>query len=148
MQEQLLAPTIPEAGRLAQQIVSALEGRLSGPECYSRQELEQVSELESRIFPACFCLDKQHSDRFRALCSLSQAGLKQTKSISSHRRLIGPLIVTGKRALWKLVRPQLDEAFRGFEAFSSWMVYSHAQQLVQLKELETKLLSSSDPKLS
>jgi hypothetical protein len=106
-------------------------------------ELEDISKLEHRLFPVDFELDKQQTEDLRALCSLSQTGLRQNLKITSHRPLIGPLIVFGKRILWRIVQVLLKETFAGTQEFNARLVKSHAKALLRIDRLEKLKLSNA-----
>ena len=83
-------------------------------------------------------LDKQTSERFRALASFSQLELKPAREIKSHRKIIGPIIVALKRMSWPLIKIHLKDSFESLEQFSAWSLDTIAKQQVELENLKRR----------
>ncbi len=136
----------PESLSLERHALEALSSRLKTSPSYSQEEILRVSELSKRLFYDGFYLGEDHTNRLRALCSLSQSSLKPANEISSHRKLIGPIIVFIKRLTWPLLSVHLKDVFVGIQEFQSLAVESLAEQIVateELKQLSAKSIGKS-----
>jgi hypothetical protein len=120
-------------------LASSLQKRLDGNRHYTKEEIQRISLLERKLVPAEFPLASQTSENLRALALLSRCRLENASQISSHRAVIGRVIVAFKRLLWRFIYPPLEKAFDAQQEFSSWMVYSHAELLTKVNELELEL---------
>lgn len=117
----------------------ALENRLSHSENYSQQEIDDVAQLNRKLFPKNFELDLKTYEHIARLCRFAHSGPPKFYEIRSHRKYIGPVIVAAKRIVWKIMQAQLKDSYAGFREFSSWMVYSHVAQLVEIRSLKEQL---------
>ena len=131
-----------EHTEILEKISENLNARLTDATSYTVEEIERVSRLDRRLFPAKFRLTSADSERIRALCALSKTEIDPLRGITSHRPLIGPLIVGAKRLLWRSFKPLLDQTFDGIQEYNSWQIYSQAAQLRRIKELEDRLDTS------
>ena len=125
----------PELHSLERHVFEALSSRLKTSPSYSDEEIVRVSGLSKRLFHDGFCLNEDQTNRVRALCSLSQSTLKPANEISSHRKLIGPLIVFIKRLTWPLISVHLRDVFVGIQEFQSLAVETLAEQILATEEL-------------
>ena len=116
-----------------------LQARLNNYTIYTKEEIQEIESNSTALFPKDFVVDEQLTNEMRALCMLSQAKLKPARQITSHRKFLGPLIVALKRITFPFIRVHLEDTYKGIEQFNSWMVKSHAQQVLRIKELETAL---------
>ncbi len=64
---------------------------------------------------------------------------RPTVAISSHRRLIGPLIVFGKKLLLKVLRPYTNSLFVRQNRFNEQLVAFHLATFIRLRRLDEKL---------
>lgn len=137
---QLVSPNTPDALKLSDAAKAALEERLGRDfRRYSQAEIDRVSTLDFRLFPKNFVLEEESTKQLRALAALSQCELKDPREISSHRPVIGPVIVATKRLLWRIMRVFLRDSFAGIQEFNSWMLHSHAKLLLRVDSLEKEL---------
>ncbi len=113
-----------------------LQQRLETSESYNQKEIDSVSNFQHRLVPAGLLLEEKSLEELRALASLSRIRLKPPSQISSHRPVIGKLIVAVKKATWPLVNFHLKDTIEAMEEFSGRMVASHSKALSRIKELE------------
>jgi hypothetical protein len=64
---------------------------------------------------------------------------RPTVAISSHRRLIGPFIVFGKKLLLKVLRPYTNSLFVRQNRFNEQLVAFHLATFIRLRRLDEKL---------
>lgn len=139
----ILVENNAEFGQLNVELETSLSQRLHGNAQYSEEEIERVSTLSSRLFPANFEISTKDSEQMRALCMLSKAELHSASKISSHRPLLGRLIVPVKRFFWNILSAQLRDSFAGVQEFQMWAVVNQAKLLTRINELEKNTTSSS-----
>ena len=136
----LLATNIPESHQLVDRAKNQLAERLSTSKNYSSEEVKKVTELSPRLFPKGYDLSESETEQLRALCMLSKCALQDSSKITSHRKFLGPLIVAGKRLVWRILSHQLNETFDGLKEFHSWSVYNQARLMGRISELESRSL--------
>jgi hypothetical protein len=112
----------PDAKLLEGRVSDALQLRLKQRSDLNEEEIRNVSELKARLLPEGYELDLPTTERLRLLCRLSQAELRPAASITSHRKLVGPLIVRAKRLLWPLLRAPFKDSFAALDEFNSQVV--------------------------
>jgi len=103
------------------------------------QEVKNVCNTESRLFPYPLVLDLETTELFRSMCTMSHSLIKVDNISNSHRPVIGKMIVATKKVLWKLVKPQINDSLLSIQHCFSNLVVSHAR-------LTTKLLETTIPK--
>ena len=116
-----------------------LEMRLQSRSDLTASEIEKVAELDKSLFPGEFEISEEARESLRVLCSYSRCELRSGRDIRSHRRFVGPVIVFLKRLSWPLIRFHLKDTFESMQLFHSWVVYSHARQVVELEQLKHRL---------
>jgi len=126
---------------LEKKLQARLEQRLEESINYNRQEIEDVSGYKHRLITQGTLLEEKQLEDLRALSSLSRIRLKRPSEISSHRPLVGKLIVAVKKASWPLISFHIKDTIEAMEEFSSRMVASHAKALSRVKELENSKLN-------
>ena len=104
-----------ESDLLAQ--IAALETAGSIP----RQERERVSNLSLGITDGAFVTSSQRLELLRNLCQLYSAGIRAEK-FTSHRPVIGPLIVQVKKRLYPIVSALLGPSFRFQRDFNAGVI--------------------------
>lgn len=115
--------------KLTERIETALSKRLSASANYTAIEQNKINELNHRLVPESDVeIDEKTGERLRALAKLSQTELKPPRAISSHRPLLGPIIVKAKRALWPLLNALLKDTFRAQKEFNELLLeeYLHS----------------------
>jgi hypothetical protein len=127
----------PEA--LEQDIAARLARRLEEAPCYNADEISKVSSLSTRLFPPGIKLDDALGEDFRLLVRFSTAELRAPSQITSHRPLIGPVIVAVKRLFWPLVRALLKDTFVQIEEYHSRMLQLCAMLIVKNSVLQDEL---------
>ncbi len=132
----LLGTGDPLVERLNERLELLRSERKENRPTLSETEIDDIRNLDHRLFPRDFELGKKDTEELRAICSLSQTGLRQVRKISSHRPLIGPAIVFAKRILWRIVQVLLKETFDGTQEFNARLVKSHARALLSIHRLE------------
>lgn len=123
-----------------------LNERLSTSEHYQAEEVLEIQKLSRKLFPLGYELDQQDTDAFRALCRLSQIDLRPVAAITSHRRIIGPVIVAMKKISRPFVLLIMRNILEGIQEFASWVVFLLAQHHVLLKRSasEQRAVSMND----
>jgi len=129
----------PGVESLNVRVKNNLDVRLAGQSDLTAKEIEQVAELDKSLFPKEFEISEDSRETLRVLCSYSRCELRSGREIRSHRRFLGPLIVFLKRLSWPLIRFHLKDTFESMQLFHSWVVYSHARQVVELEELRRRV---------
>jgi hypothetical protein len=125
-----------QSSELNQRINSALAERLSGNDAYNKEEITKVSNLKSKLMPEGFVLSTEQTENLRALCKLSKVELKPAREITSHRKIIGPVIVFLKKLTWPLMQIHLKDTFNELSDFCSWTVKTIAKQTIEIEELK------------
>jgi hypothetical protein len=100
-------------------------------------ELASVQQKTSKLFSSIHPIDKETTELFRAMCILSQCG-SRTKPITSHRPIIGKLIVCFKKITWRIIEPQLKHILDGVSDCFSCLILSHAKLIQRINQLETE----------
>ena len=128
---------------------SELSGRSSeGMNCriqghrgnYTEKEIERVSKLSRRLFSVNSEIDAETLEPIRAAAALSNCELKPNPDFSSHRPVIGKVIVLIKKLTWPLIRFHLHRQFDALSEYNRWMLFS------QVKLFEKCSSSKTTPK--
>ena len=85
------------------------------------QERERVSRLSLGISNGAFVTSPKRLELLRNLCQLYSAGIRAEK-FTSHRPVIGPLIVFVKRRLYPIVSALLGPSFRFQRDFNAGVI--------------------------
>ncbi len=109
-------------------------GKLDLDQLTLNGELNSVMSLNRRLFTKE--IDKDTTELFRAMCILSQCSTKLNSNVSSHRPIIGKVIVFIKKLIWKMVSPQIETTFASIQDCFSYIIISHAKALSELKDLK------------
>ena len=104
----------------------ALQARLTGQQDLTHEEIEVIKVRETRIFPKDYELSLEQTESFRVLCKFSKFDLTP-RHISSHRKYVGPLIVSGKRVFYRLIALLLRDVLAGQEVFNKETVKALAR---------------------
>ncbi len=123
--------------QLESRVNTALEERLVRDSHYTEKEIKKVSTLSKKLFPEGKEVDFQTCEDLRALAKLSQFELKPARSITSHRKFIGPLIVFLKRLTWPLVKIHLKESYAGQQEFNCRVVEAVSRLKNEDKQLRS-----------
>jgi hypothetical protein len=130
---------LANASGLENKLKERLERRLSKSSDYSAKEIQEIDELNPYLFPANFRLEKADAAAIRSICTLSQTELKPARSITSHRKLIGPIIVAIKKATWPMIKFHLTDSFKGIGQFNSWAVHTICKLLSDQRQLQKRI---------
>lgn len=85
---------------------------------YTRDEVAYVSKVQLSAVPARLSISDERLEKLRRLCQTWEADLTW-QPITSHRRVIGPLIVAGKRAIFPVLRVLLKDYIRRQREFNA-----------------------------
>ncbi len=84
-------------------------------------EPARVGGVSTAIATGNFSVTPERLELLRSLCHLYSAGIRAEK-ISSHRRIIGPVIVFVKKALFRVVSGLLGPSFRYQRDFNAGVI--------------------------
>ena len=139
MADSLLIKNLPIAKQIEATAHKNLEMRIKNSVNYSNQEIKDIEEKSTSLFPKDFSIPKDICNRLRALCSLSQTNIKDCETVKSHRKYVGPIIVFVKKLVLKLLQAQLHNTFKGIEQFNAWSTEAYAKEAYARHQLEKKL---------
>ena len=126
----MISPSdIADKFSLSTRVEENLADRIRQASDYDQKEIKRVSSYNHRVLPEDFTLEFETGEKLRALAAFSQCELKPAREISSHRKIIGPIIVWLKRLTWPFVKVHLDQTFRAQQEFNSLMVECLADQI-------------------
>lgn len=124
---------------LNKRLKSNLSTRLVHTSEYSEKEIEAIERVSSKFFSSDYVLDEDTSSLFRHLTMFSQQSLDLSINITSHRPIIGPIIVRLKKMFWPLIYHMLKKRFETLEEFSSGVVTILALQSSKIHTLQKKI---------
>lgn len=129
-----------ECDRLSAQIDQTLEARLlrSGGS-YNKVEIHDITHKKTTLVCASTTLTLESSERLRALSKLAQFQLRPASQITSHRKLLGPLIVFLKKLTWPVIQIHLKETFAGLQELAAWSVVTMAKQENEIAQLKAEV---------
>lgn len=111
-----------EEFQLDLRIQNALAQRLAGNPDYTIAEIEHVGRLSKKLFPEGLDTDEKTNERLRALATTSMFEIRPARTITSHRKFLGPLIVLMKKISYPFIKIHLQESFAGQQEFNSLML--------------------------
>lgn len=120
---------------LEKEIEAGLSRRLASHESFSRKEIEDVRSRKFRLLPPGWAITEKEEQALRALALHYRVGLRPPHAIRSHRKLVGPIIVAGKKLLFRVLDAFLRDAFQQVEDFQRIAIRSQAHQMVEIKRL-------------
>jgi hypothetical protein len=106
------------------QLVSSLAARtvsLVSGGCMPPNEPERVAQLSTTISKGAFVVSPERLELLRGLCHLYSAGIRAEK-ITSHRRVVGPVIVFVKKALFRVLSALLGPSFQFQRDFNAGVI--------------------------
>jgi hypothetical protein len=109
------------APQLEQQVAEQVGARIAAKK-YSLNDCKVIAQLNLNPVRHSLALSKERLERLRQLCQLFDVQLKPSAQISSHRPIIGPMIVAAKRALYPLLSVFLRDTLRQQRAFNAMTV--------------------------
>lgn len=139
MADSLIRNNHANAKLLEHTVQDNLKLRLKNSPYYYHQEINDIEEKSTSLFPKDFSIPQDICNRLRALCSLSQTNIKNCQTVKSHRKYLGPLIVFLKKLVLKLLQAQLNDTFKGIEQFNAWSTEAYAKEAYKRYQLENKL---------
>jgi len=135
--EPLLVPTgATDVSVLQAQVHERLSWRLANNDHYSLDEIEHIATLDRLLFPRSFIIDENLCNRFRRLAMFSQVGLRPARTITSHRKIVGPVIVLLKNLTWPLVKVHLQHTMDALQELHCGIVELLAQQVTDVERLK------------
>ena len=84
-------------------------------------EPERVAELSTAISRGAFMASFERMELLRGLCQIYSAGIRSEK-ITSHRKLIGPVIVFMKKGIFRVVSALLGPTFQLQRDFNAGVI--------------------------
>lgn len=129
-------PRALNSSNLEDKLNSQLKSRILNSQDYDQTEIHSIEALEHRLFPKNFLLKKDDNEQLRRLASLSRVAVKPPSEITSHRPLIGPLVVLFKKLTWPIIAFHMKDTLKALEDFCALSVANHAKLLVALEEME------------
>ncbi len=124
---------------LNQRISQNLKNRTNSNEHYSLEETISVSKIDRTLFPKDFEVSDESRELIRILASFSACELKAARHFTSHRKLLGPIIVFLKKITWPIIMFHLKDKFETQQQLFSWMIFSQAKQIREIELLKRKL---------
>ena len=109
-----------DAPELAQELEERTAGRMAAGE-FSEENVRYIRELDLSAAPGTLTVSDESLERLRKLCAVWDIDLK-VFSITSHRRVLGPLIVAAKKLLFPLFRVFLKECIQQQRAFNAEVI--------------------------
>lgn len=97
-----------------------------------------VEQRPFRLLPIGYKLNAQEEAYLRALACRYRITIRPPFAISSHRRFIGPIIVLGKRLMWRLLNFFLAGPLEQLEDFHRILIKGQAEQLARIFALEVE----------
>lgn len=122
---------------ISEAIQESLKRRISAVENYDIDETRDVAKYPHTLFPEGFEIEREISDELRQLCATNRLQNNE-KSITSHRKYIGPVIVFFKKAIWKFFDSQLSQKFAKIEEFNTHLIVSQINSAIRFQELKKK----------
>lgn len=113
-----------------------IENRFSKLSKEYSSELESIISLSNQLFPNDIKMTNKELDNYRALCSHSQNSFKNLDSITSHRKIIGPIIVFFKKMLWNILKHLLGDTIKSINLALSLSIINQAKLDVEIKRLK------------
>ncbi|MCO6430201.1 MAG: hypothetical protein J5J00_05020 [Deltaproteobacteria bacterium] len=85
---------------------------------YTAKDVEYIQNLQLRVSRASSNLSNKEVEHLRRLCQLWDVNLK-CPPLTSHRPIVGPIIVTVKRLFFPVVRLFMRESFKQQREFNA-----------------------------
>ncbi|MFO0417541.1 MAG: hypothetical protein ACK5Y6_09655 [Pseudomonadota bacterium] len=84
-------------------------------------EVERIAKLSTAISQGSFSVSPERLELLRGLCQIYSAGIRAEK-ITSHRKVLGPVIVFVKRSLFRVVSALLGPTFQFQRDFNAGVI--------------------------
>ena len=105
------------APALAASLRQRVEQRISAGE-YLPDTIQYFNEVSFRAVPGELTVSDKRLEQLQKLCQLWDVRLRP-KEISSHRKVLGPLIVAAKRVVYPVLSAFLKESFHQQRSFNA-----------------------------
>lgn len=116
-------------------VVKQHQTRVNTLENYNLNEVIKINSLDLSLFSKDFMLEEKDSDLYRSLSKLTNFRLLPGNQISSHRRIIGPIIVKAKKLIFPFLNIHLSKLVEGLNQFAMLVVYALANNHEKLSKL-------------
>jgi hypothetical protein len=105
-------------------LTSLLETRVAEAQragLYTERDVQQISDIQIATSRAAFVTSPEKLERLRRLCQIYSVNLRP-EEITSHRKVVGPVIVAAKKALFRLLEGLLGRTIKHQRDFNSEVV--------------------------
>lgn len=102
---------------LANDVLLRVENKIAQKD-FSKENIHYVDKLDVSLTKGSLKVSDERLEKLRALCQIWYVDLKQGE-ISSHRKYIGPLIVTFKKAVFPVIRFFMKDFLRQQRSFNA-----------------------------
>lgn len=122
------------AQALAASLRQRVEQRIAAGE-YLPDTIQYFNEVSFRAVPGDLTVSDKRLEQLQKLCQLWDVRLR-AKEISSHRKVLGPLIVAAKRVVYPVLSAFLKESFhqqRSFNAAALSLLAELSEEVERLK---------------
>ena len=119
------ASWITVCGEGAPDLCKKVEGRFQeklSKGCFTEENVRYISSITLSAAQQSFSTTPKRLEMLRRLCQLYHVDLL-TPSMTSHRPVIGPVIVACKKLLFRILRPLLEKSLRQQRDFNAATVY-------------------------
>ncbi len=116
----LTVPGKDNSSELARSIRARVEKKIAAGE-FTADEVAYIAKVDLSVVKGDLKVSDENLERLRRLCALWDIDLK-VFSISSHRKILGPVIVTFKKILFPILRVFLKECIKQQRAFNAEVI--------------------------
>jgi hypothetical protein len=123
-------------GASAPELERAIQGRVEAHLAagrYTLKNIEYVAQLERPASGGNLAVSAASLERIRRLCQVWEVDFKPARSITSHRPILGPIIVAGKRLAFPIMRFFMRETLRQQRDFNVAVVEAIAELAKQIE---------------
>ena len=102
-----------------------VEGRTRAAEAartYRVEDIAYLKKMNMHVAPGQLQVSDLTLEKLRKMCQLWYIDLKPGREISSHRKLIGPMIVAAKKALFPIIRFCLKDTLKQQRDFNAAVI--------------------------
>lgn len=104
---------------------------------YTEKDVEYIRNYKQELIDKDLEIGEKDLERLRSLCKLWDVELKYSE-ITSHRPLIGPLIVAAKRMLFPVLKVLLKDSFKQQREFNAQTI-SMLTEMLNREAQRTKI---------
>jgi hypothetical protein len=109
-----------DAPQLAESLATSVRGWAESG-AMPVDEPARVGAVSTGIAKGTFSTSRERLELLRELCHIYSAGI-QSEKISSHRPVVGPIIVAAKRVLFRVIASLLGPTFRFQRDFNARVI--------------------------